>query len=61
MQSTYMIFFGIVGQSRKSASASELGAPHYDWQCGGLRHKQVSGVRVTHLGITKHKSTLLPY
>lgn len=55
MQSTYMIFFGVVRQSRKSASASELGAPHYDWQCGGLRHKQVSGVCVTHLGITKQK------
>lgn len=61
MQSTYVTFFGVVRQSRKSASASELGAPHYDWQCGGLRHKQVSGVCVTHLGITKQKSKLLPY
>lgn len=49
MQSTYMVFFGVVRQGRKSASASELGAPHYDRRCGGLRYKQVSGVRVTHL------------
>ena len=44
-----MIFFGVVRQSRKPASASELGAPHYDRRCGGLRYKQVSRVRVAHL------------
>ncbi len=48
-QSTYMIFFGVVRQRRKSASASELGAPRYDRRCGGLGYKQVSGVSVTHL------------
>lgn len=44
-----MSFFGVVGQCRKSASASELGAPHDDRMCGGLGYKQVGGVRVAHL------------
>lgn len=37
--STYMVFFGVVGQSGKSASASKFGAPHDDWRCGRLRYK----------------------
>lgn len=49
LMSTYMTFFGVVRQSGKSASASELGATHYDWRCGGLGYKQVSRVGVTHL------------
>ena len=49
LMSTYMIFFGVVRQSGKSASASELGATHYDRRCGGLGYKQVSRVGVTHL------------
>lgn len=44
-----VIFLGVVRQSRKSASAPELGAPHDDGRRGGLRHEQVGGVRVAHL------------
>lgn len=48
-QSTHMIFFGVVWQSGKSASASELGAPHDNRRRGWLGHEQVSWVSRTHL------------
>lgn len=46
---TYLIFLGVVGQSRKSASASELGAANDDRRGGGLGNEQVGWVRVAHL------------
>lgn len=49
MQSTYMIIFGVVRQSRESAPAPEFGAPGDDGGCGRLRYKQVGRVCVTHL------------
>ena len=51
MPPPYLSFLGVVGQSRKSASASEPGTANDDWRGGGLGNKQVGWVRVAHLWI----------
>lgn len=45
----YLVFLGVVRQSRESASASELGAANDDRRGGGLGDEQVGWVRVAHL------------
>lgn len=53
---TYLIFLGVVGQSRKSASASELGTANNDRRGGGPGNEQIFWVRVAHLWTTQKPS-----